>query len=293
MDPRPPLRLEGRAALVTGASQGLGRAIAARFAAEGADLVLCARTARALEEAREELAGALAPGRRLVTVAADVSKGEDVERLAKTALEEFPDLGVIVNNAGVYGTFGPLEEVDWSDWVRTIEVNLLGPALVCRAFLPHLKRRRGGKIINLSGGGATAPMPRISAYAASKAALVRMTETLAEETRGLGIDVNAVAPGAMNTRMLEQALAAGPELLGAKVHERLLKQKKEGGVPPAKAAALCAFLASAESDGITGKLLSAVWDPWAELPGRRKELETDIYTLRRIVPKDRGMNWGG
>ncbi len=160
-------------------------------------------------------------------------------------------------------------------------------------MLPGFRRRGWGKIVNLSGGGATAPLPRLSAYAASKAAVVRFTETLSEELRGTHIDVNTVAPGALNTRLLDEVIAAGPDKVGKTFYERSLRQKADGGAPLEKGAALCAFLLSAESDGITGRLLSAVWDPWSDLPGRRAELdESDIYTLRRIVPKDRGRDWG-
>jgi NAD(P)-dependent dehydrogenase (short-subunit alcohol dehydrogenase family) len=135
-------------------------------------------------------------------------------------------------------------------------------------------------------------MPFFSAYAASKAAVVRFGETLAEELREFGVDVNCVAPGAMNTKFLDEALEAGPEKIGRAAYEQAVKQKKNGGVPPERAAALCAFLASAASDGITGKLISAVWDPWEKLAKHKKELaSTDIYTLRRIVPQDRGKSW--
>ena len=183
--------------------------------------------------------------------------------------------------------------MEWSEWARAIEINLMGTVLPCREALPLFRRAGAGKIINLSGGGATAPLPRLSAYAASKAAVVRFTETLAEELRGTGIDVNAVAPGALNTRLLDEVLAAGPDRVGKTFYERALKQKADGGAPLEKGAALCAFLLSPESDGISGRLLSAVWDPWADLPARRAELaESDIYTLRRIVPKDRGKSWG-
>jgi NAD(P)-dependent dehydrogenase (short-subunit alcohol dehydrogenase family) len=164
---------------------------------------------------------------------------------------------------------------------------------MCRALLPHFKERRYGKIIQLSGGGATNPLPRLSAYAASKAAVVRFAETLAEEVRQAGIDVNCIAPGALNTRLLDEVLAAGPEKVGQAFYERSLKQKAEGGAPLEKGADLAVFLGAAASDGITGKLLSAVWDPWLELPARLDDLQrTDVYTLRRIVPKDRGLEWG-
>jgi 3-oxoacyl-[acyl-carrier protein] reductase len=123
--------------------------------------------------------------------------------------------------------------------------------------------------------------------------VVRFTETLAEETRGDGIDVNAIAPGALNTRLLDQVLAAGSKLAGVAFYQQSIKQRDEGGAPVEKGARLCAFLLSTESDGITGKLISAVWDPWDHLPEHREQLNTsDIYTLRRIVPKDRGFGWG-
>jgi NAD(P)-dependent dehydrogenase (short-subunit alcohol dehydrogenase family) len=122
--------------------------------------------------------------------------------------------------------------------------------------------------------------------------VVRLTETLAEELREDRIDVNAVAPGPLNTRFLDQVLAAGPEKTGREVHERALRQREEGGAPLAKGAALATFLASARSDGITGRLLSAVWDDWERLPERREALAAgDVFTLRRIVPRDRGLPW--
>ena len=122
---------------------------------------------------------------------------------------------------------------------------------------------------------------------------MRFAETLAEELRPHHVDVNAVAPGALNTRMLDEVLAAGPEATGRAFHERSVEQKTQGGVPLERGAALCVFLASAASDGVTGKLLSAVWDPWESLSERREDLDgTDVYTVRRIVPADRGLAWG-
>jgi len=181
-----------------------------------------------------------------------------------------------------------IEENDWSEWVRAIEINLFGTVLMCREVLPRFKASGYGKIINLSGGGATAPLPRISSYAASKAAVVRFTETLAEECRATAIDVNAIAPGALNTRLMDELLAAGPEQIGAEFFERMTRQQQQGGTPLARGAELAVFLGSAASDGISGRLLSAVWDDWANLSRRRDELsKSDIYTLRRITPEDR------
>lgn len=199
---------------------------------------------------------------------------------------------ILVSNAGVQGPKGALEAVDWREWVRTIEINLLGSVLVARSLIEHFKQRGYGKIVQLSGGGATAPMPSLSAYAASKSAVVRFAETLAVELRGHGVDVNALAPGALNTRMLDEVLEAGPHRIEPAYYERALQQQKSGGVPLARGAALAVFLGSAGSDGISGKLISAVWDPWTELSEHRDDLSGDVYTLRRIIPADRGLGWG-
>jgi len=286
------MKLNGRNALITGASRGFGRALAERFVSEGASVVLCARGINELNQVTKELIAMAGSPQRVIAAMADISRVENIKMLVETAIRELSRIDILVNNAGVYGPKGKVEEVDWQDWVHAIEINLLGTVFACRSLLPHMKKNGYGKIINLSGGGATAPLPRISAYAASKAALVRFTETLAEECRGTGIDVNAIAPGALNTRLLDEVLEAGPEKVGPAFYKKALQQQRAGGTPLSRGADLCAFLASSESDGITGRLISAIWDPWKTLPRRREELAAgDIYTLRRIVPEDRGKDW--
>ena len=201
-------------------------------------------------------------------------------------------VNVLVNNAGIYGPKGESEKVDFQEWARALEINLYGTFLPCRFAIRQMKGLRRGKIINLSGGGATAPLPRLSSYAASKAAVVRLTETLAEELREFSVDVNAIAPGALNTRLLQEILSAGPDAVGKEFYQKSLKQRDSGGVPLEKAARLCVYLASEMSDGITGKLISAQWDPWESLHEFREQLDkSDVYTLRRIVPEDRGLKW--
>jgi 3-oxoacyl-[acyl-carrier protein] reductase len=208
-------------------------------------------------------------------------------------LAQWRQVHVLVNNAGIYGPMGPIEDVDWSAWARAMEINVYGSVLPCRALVPHFKAHRYGKIVQLSGGGATNPLPRISAYAASKAAIVRFAESLAQELEEWNVDVNAVAPGALNTRLLDEVIKVGAERVGQAFHDRMLKIKAQGGTPLDKGAALSVFLGSAESDGITGRLLSAVWDPWSELPQHMDELrKSEVYTLRRLVPEDRGFKWG-
>ena len=285
--------LENRNAVITGANQGLGLEIARAYVRAGANVFLCARDAGLLEKAGKEALSVAAPGQTVCFLPGDVSKPADAEKIVAAALGSFPRLHILVNNAGIYGPMGPSEEVDWQEWVRAVEINLLGSVLMCRAVVPHFRQHGYGKIIQLSGGGATNPLPRISAYAASKAAVVRYAETLGEELRSFGIDVNSIAPGALNTRMMDELLAAGPEKVGSAFHERMLKLKEQGGTPLERGASLAVFLGSAASDGITGKLISAAWDPWEKLPGHLSDLRnTDVYTLRRVVPKDRGMPWG-
>lgn len=284
--------LAGRGAIVTGASEGLGREIARAFVLEGASVLMCARSAGRLAEAHAEIEALAQSSQAVVAMPADVSDPSHVDRVVARAIQALSSVQVLVNNAGVYGPIGPLETVDWAEWVRAIEINLHGSVLMARALIPHFKRQRYGKIIQLSGGGATNPLPRISAYAASKAAVVRFAETLALEVAEFGIDVNAIAPGPLNTRMMEQLLAAGAETVGPAFYERMKKVSGEGGTPLERGAALATFLASAASDGITGRLLSAVWDRWSELPARREALAgSDVYTLRRIGAADRGFDW--
>lgn len=287
------MKLASKRALITGASQGFGLAVARAFVEAGADVMLCARSAERLDEARQELVRLAGGQSRVLARPADVSDPGDVRQLVQTALAELGGLEILVSNAGVYGPKGPIEQVDWAEWSRAVAINLLGTVLVCREVLAHFKARRHGKIVLLSGGGATKPLPYLSAYAASKAGVVRFGETLAEEVREFGITVNSVAPGALNTRLLDEVLEAGPEQVGRAFYEQAVKQKAEGGTPLELGASLCVFLASPESDGITGKLISAVWDPWERLPEHLDDLrDSDVYTLRRIVPAERGKHWG-
>jgi NAD(P)-dependent dehydrogenase (short-subunit alcohol dehydrogenase family) len=286
------VKLEGTHALITGASQGFGLAVARAFAEEGASVMMCARSHEELARARDEVASLARGKARVAALTADVARPDDVRSLVAATIRDLGGLDALVCNAGIYGPKGAVGEVSWAEWEQAFAINVYGTVLTCRESLAHMTSQRRGKIILLSGGGATKPLPNLSAYAASKAAVVRFGETLAEETRSSGIDVNAVAPGALNTRLLDEVIEAGPEKVGQQFFEQARKQKAEGGTPLTRGAALCVFLASRESDGITAKLISAVWDPWEDFGRHLDELRTtDIYTLRRIVPEDRGMKW--
>lgn len=282
------MKLNGLNALITGGSQGLGKVIAEQFVREGANITICARDVTTLTQAQYDLAKLAGPGQTVRAQACDVSD----ERQVKALVAASGTVHVLVNNAGIYGPMGPTESVDWQEWRRALEINLYGVLLPTRALIPQFKAAGRGKIIILSGGGATNPLPNISSYAASKAAVVRLMETLAEELKPFHVDVNAIAPGALNTRFLDQVLGGGTDAVGDAFYAKALKQRDSGGVPLEKGARLCVYLASAQSDGITGKLISAQWDPWETLHEHKAELaESDIYTLRRIVPGDRGKQW--
>ncbi len=275
--------LKGKVSIITGGSMGIGRAIANAFLREGCHCVLAARGEQALAAAEEELA-ATGPGGKAFS--ADVANEKDVQSLVDFTLEEFGAVDILVNCAGILGPIGPSTNVDTDKWWETLEINLRGTFLCTQLVLrTMIQQDRRGKVINLAGGGAASPRPRFSAYAASKAAVVRLTETLAEETKQYGIDINVIAPGAVNTRLLDQVMEAG-EAAGKEYLEQSLRQKQEGGVSPEVAAELAVFLASNRSDGLTGKFISAVWDDWRSLPGRIPEvMRSDIYTLRRVTPE--------
>lgn len=273
--------LEHQTALVTGASRGLGLEIARKLIACGVRVAMVARDAEALEQAAQSVSG--------LAVSADLSDIRQVDNAALKVLREFGSVDILINNAAIQGPIGPLEQVNLADWTPVIATNLLAPMRLIQHVLPGMKSKGRGKIINLSGGGATGPRPDFTAYAATKVALVRLTETLAVELKDHKIDVNSIAPGAMNTRMLQETIEAGR---ASREYDAAVERAQAGGDSPEKAAELIAFLCSRECDGITGRLISAPWDDWRSLPKRKDELATsDVYTLRRIVPKDRGLNW--
>ncbi|MFC1918930.1 SDR family NAD(P)-dependent oxidoreductase [Chloroflexota bacterium] len=283
------MELENKVSIITGGGRGIGKTIALAFAKEGSSLVLASRTTSELEATKYEIEDL--SRRRVEIISVDVSRPKEVKKMVNFALREFNTTDVLVNCAGIYGPIGRASELDSEKWLQAIQINLYGTFLCIKAVLPIMMKRTNGKIINFSGGGATSPLPRFSAYSASKAAVVRLTETLAEEIKEYNIDINAIAPGAVNTKLLDLVLEAG-EAAGKDFLKKSIRQKEEGGVPPEKAAELAVFLASSKSDGLTGRLISAVWDNWREIPEHLDAIiSSDIYAMRRIVPQDRGDEW--
>ena len=284
--------LKGKNAVITGGSRGIGRVIAEEFLKEGASICLLARNAGELAEAKKELESRFPD--RIFYARADVSRYKEMDDAYAMIKNRFGAVDILVNAAGILGALGSFSEMEIGEWERAIRVNFFGTAYAMRTVLPDMIKKGRGKIINFSGGGSTAPRPFFSSYGTAKTAVVRLTETVGEELRqkGLAISVNAIAPGVVNTRLLDQTIAAGPEQVGDAEYEDALKRKQQGGDGPARAAGLAVFLASSLSDGLTGRLVSAIWDKWEDIPTHLKEImDSDIYTLRRIKPVDRGYPW--
>lgn len=284
--------MAARSCLITGASRGLGKALARFFWLRGWSLILVARNEQALVETVSSL-GDNRAGQSMHTLVADLAHPIEVERIVKTVKSMVSRLDVLINNAGIQGAIGPLWENKWEEWQKTIEVDLLAPVGLCRLIVPWMVEKGGGSIINLSGGGATRPRANFSAYATAKAGLVRFSETLAEELRRYNVQVNCIAPGTIGNGMLEQIVAKGETAAGEKEYKTAVRVLREGGDSMQRVAELCFFLASESSKGITGKLISAVWDNWENWPEHVDELNSsDVYTLRRIAGRDRGFSWG-
>jgi len=272
----------------TGASKGLGFEIAKKFVSEGHNVAVCSRSFKSIENAAEKLESYEKNKRQIIFYeSCDVSDEDDVKLFINMSLNEFKTIDVLVNNAGVYGPKGKIEDVDIDDWKLCIDTNLIGPFNMMKYIIPHMKENEYGKIINIAGGGATQPLPFISAYAASKAGLVRLSESIAKEVKDYNIDINCVSPGLLETDMYDEIIKAGPNVVGKEFYDMIVSKEK---TPLSVGVDLCYWLATLNKK-ISGKLISAVWDP-KNLCDYIDDLNnSDIYTLRRIVPEDRNKNW--
>lgn len=277
------MRLKDKVAVISGGSRGIGKAIAKAYLKEGAKLSLAARSILELKATVQELKNLELKGvNRVMGVVADVARIEDVKKLIEKTLACYGTVDILVNTAGIQSPIGKLVETDADEWIHNIYINLIGTMLCCKYVLPVMIQKREGKIINFSGGGGTFPRPHFSAYASSKAAIVRFTETLAMEVKDHKIDVNAIAPGPVNTKMLKEIIEA-QDKSGKKELLAALEREKKGGVSPKVSGALAVFLASGDSDGLSGRLISAVWDDWKNFSENiDKIMASSLFTLRRI-----------
>jgi len=266
--------MSDRRVLVTGGSRGIGHAVAVQLATRGWRVTLLARHGRALQQACREL-----PGGGHEAFALDVSDEAAWKRLA-------PRLGEmhgLVCAAAVLNPIGPIGSYRPADFRHTLEINLFGTLLAIHTCLPGLRARRGA-VVTFSGGGATGPLPRFDAYAASKAAVVRLTENIAAELADDGVRVNCIAPGFVATSIHQSTITAGSELAGADYYEHTRAGLQRGGAPVGIAAELACLLLNDDTEApFTGKLISARWDPWRDADFRRRlATEPDLAALRRV-----------
>jgi 3-oxoacyl-[acyl-carrier protein] reductase len=267
--------------VITGSSTGIGRALAERLLAGGHRVWGLART--------DQSEFAAKPGGAFRSTVCDVSDWAQIERAAAEVGVAWKFADGLVVCAGIQGEIGRTVTADPGRWDATVRANLEGAFHAIRAFhaLLALSPRRT-KIVCFSGGGATKPRPNFSAYGAAKTGIVRLVETIAEEEKNRPLDINAVAPGAINTRLTDEIIARGPREAGEAEYNAALKQKAQGGQSLEKALGLVEWLLSPESDGVSGRLFSAQWDPWPISDPNKNELAGgDVYTLRMIIPEDR------
>ena len=275
--------MQNKLVVISGGSRGLGLEVMRMFVREGWRVALCGRDEDAILEAIRRCASDSPSGSRPFGLAVDVASYSQVVDFKSRVDEQLGPADVIISNAGIYGPIGSFDSNDIVDWVHAISVNLLGSANLIHAFLGDMKKRRKGRIIQISGGGATKPMPNFSAYAASKAGVVRFVETLAHELSDFGIAVNSVAPGPLNTRLLSQVLDAGPQTAGTAFYEASVKQSENSESSYHKALDLIKYLATEAPVSLTGKLISAVWDTWQEKTAIDLHVrDSERWTLRRI-----------
>ena len=268
--------------VVTGSSSGIGRALVERLVGGNHTVWGLARSAQS-PVAGSGLFNALR---------CDVSDWTQVEAAAQDVAGEVGYIDGLVACAGIQGEIGPALTAKPDKWSATVRANLDGTYFAIRGFAALLTRSRHAKVVCLSGGGATKARANFSAYGAAKTALVRLVENIAAETQGQPFDINAIAPGAINTRLTDEVIRLGPAVVGQAEYDTAVKQKAVGGGSLERALALMEYLLSEKSDGITGRLLAAPWDPWLTLNNHAAALDqSDIYTLRRILPEERGQKF--
>ena len=267
---------QDKAVLISGAGRGIGKRLALGFARSKARVGLLARTKAELDLADLEIEHAGGVSLRL---RADVRDYVQVVSAVERVRSQYGEIHALICAAGVQGPIGPMADISPKEWAEVVEVNLVGAMHACRAVLPSMIERRHGKIILLVGGGAQEPRPNFSAYAASKAALVRFAETLADEVRDANIQVNCMDPGVTYTNMTDEIVRAG-DAAGWREVQTATEVRGNGGTPPDKQLQLAMFLASDRSNHISGRLIS-VDDDWKKI--ENSNLQPNLFTLRRVT----------
>jgi len=276
--------------IITGANQGIGLEIAKNFYSKGSNIILCARNKKKLLSIKKKLVSNF--NNKFFLERLDISNKNQVDKFYKKIFKKNKQIDILINNAGIYGPKGPSETLKWNEWKNTLDINLLGSIYMTNKIIPHFKKRKYGKIIQISGGGASSAFPFFSPYSVSKVGIVRFIENISIELKKYNIYANSIAPGPVNTRMLAQVLRAGPKKVGKNFYQKSIKQKKQGGTDINKILNLIEFLAHKKSDKISGKLISALWDNWKVFSKNKKKLNSsDFGNLRRITGKERNLKF--
>jgi NAD(P)-dependent dehydrogenase (short-subunit alcohol dehydrogenase family) len=273
------MELDGKVSVITGAGRGLGKEIAKKLAQEGSFVILLSKTKEHLDDSLNEIKNL---GFNAISFQCDISDYSQVEKTFHKISKDFPKIDIIVNNAAILQPIGPFLKTDLSDWKKSFQTNLFGAVHILKNVLPIMEKNNSGKIINISGGGAFNPFPNFSAYAVSKSALIRLTETLAKEYEDYDISFNSVSPGTMKTQMT-QLVIENPNLSGNEFF-KAKKTMETGGSSLQKILDLILFLASNRSNGLSGKSISAQWD---DLSYIKKNIDliqnSNLYTLARVI----------
>jgi NAD(P)-dependent dehydrogenase (short-subunit alcohol dehydrogenase family) len=266
--------LQQATVLITGAGRGVGKRLAIGFAQHGARVGLLGRSQGELDVTKLEIEHGGGTAHRF---RADVTDYEQVSAAVDRMGVTWGSVQVLIASAAVQGPIGPFAEQKPRDWREVFDTNVIGALNCCRAVLPQMIQRRSGKIIVISGSGATEARPGFALFSATKAAMVRFVETVAQEARDHNVQINCMFPGESYTSMTDEILQAG-ERAGAAEIEAAEKVRLTGGVSPEKQIQLALFLASQRSNHVTGKLIH-VSDDWKRL--EQENARPEAFTLRR------------
>ena len=278
--------LNNKVAIITGGSRGIGRALAERFAHEGCSLLLASRTKSELKKTAESIKKKYSVNVRICQT--DIGNENEVAYMVQQTIKEFGKIDILVNNAAIIGPMGEISQINEGEFFNTLKINIGGTVFCSKAVIPYMKLQKRGSIINLSGGGGLYPLPYYDAYSASKAAIVRLTENFSIELEKYNINVTAISPGAVNTKMFDEQLKADKNSIGEKNWQDLQNRLSTGGDPLNKASELALFIAIQNRKEFNGRVISAIWDDWENISDQKEKiLDTDIFRMRRIVPKDR------
>lgn len=279
---------EGKNIFITGANQGLGLSTALHFASLNSNLILCGRNKIKNNKALKILKKVTS--KEIIFENLDISNKKKFDFFFKKVEKKFKKIDILISNAGIYGPKGFSETLPWKDWKKTIDINLMGNIYVINKLIKHFKKNKWGKIIQISGGGAASSFPMFCPYSVSKAGIVRFIENISIEAKKYNVYANSIAPGPINTRMLNEVLKAGPKKVGIEFYNKSLSQLKSGGTDISKIVSLIHYLADKTGDGISGKLISVQWDNWKNFHKKKTILKnSDVGTLRRIAGRDRNL----